>query len=80
MDEKIVLILETLRSSMDDNEGVIVEPVGVEGGVLRVRYFEGTNQECPDCVMEPSAFKEMAEAMCKVQAPYIKEVKIVPAG
>lgn len=79
IDEKIELILNTLKSSLDDNEGVIVEPVEVEDGVLRVRYYEGTNEECPECVMEPDAFKEMAEAMCKAQAPHVKEVEIVPA-
>ncbi len=79
IDEKIELILNTLRSSLEDNEGVIVEPMNVEAGVLRVRYYEGTNAECPECIMEPDAFKEMAEAMCKAQAPYVREVEIVPA-
>ena len=79
VDAKIEMVLNTLRMTMDDNEGVIVEPVSVENGVLQVRYFGGTNEECPDCVMEPDAFKEMAEAMCKVQAPYVKEVQVIPA-
>jgi hypothetical protein len=66
--------------TLDDNEGVIVEPLDVDNGVLRVRYFEGTNEECPECVMAPDAFKQMAEAMIKVQAPYVKEVQVLPAN
>jgi hypothetical protein len=80
MDEKIDLVFKTLRMTLDDNEGVIVEPLDVDNGVLRVRYFEGTNEECPECVMAPDAFKQMAEAMIKVQAPYVKEVQVLPAN
>jgi len=79
MDEKVELVLKTLRMTVDDNEGALVEPLGMENGVLRVRYFEGTNAECPECVLNPQAFKEMAEAMLKVQAPYVTEVEILPA-
>jgi hypothetical protein len=80
LDEKLDFVLNTLRMSLDDNEGVIIEPLGVDDGVLQVRYFGGTNEECPECVMEPEAFAEMAMAMCKVQAPYVREVKILPVA
>lgn len=79
MDEKVQMVIETMRMSTRDNEGVIIEPLAVEDGVLRIKYFEGKNEECPECVMPPESFKMMVEELCKVQAPYIMEVEIIPA-
>jgi hypothetical protein len=80
MDEKIDMVLDTVRTLTRDNEGVVIEPIDSEDGVLRVRYYEGTNEECPECVMPPDSFKEMVERMCSVQAPHITSVQLVPAG
>jgi hypothetical protein len=79
MDEKISMVIDTMRMTTSDNEGVIIEPVGVDDGVLTIRYYEGTNAECAECVMPPDAFREMVRQMCKVQAPYIVDVRIIPA-
>ncbi|MFC1935181.1 hypothetical protein ACFLX9_00175 [Chloroflexota bacterium] len=79
MDENIEMVIDTMRMTTSDNQGVIIEPLGVEGGVLKIRYYEGTNKECSDCVMPPDAFADMVMAMCKVQAPYVTDVEIIPA-
>ena len=79
MDEKVKIIMDTLRMTTRDNQGVIIEPLGVEDGVLKIKYYEGTNEECPDCVMPPDSFRDMVMEMCKVQAPYIMDVELVQA-
>ena len=80
MDDKVTMVLDTMRLTTSDNDGVIIEPLDLDDGVLRVRYYGGTNEECPECVMGPDAFAEMVKAMCAVQAPYVSEVEVVPVG
>ena len=77
MDEKLETIINTMRIATADNEGVVVEPLGVGDGVLKVRYFEGTNEECPECVMAPDSFREMVLRLCETQAPDIVDVQVV---
>ena len=78
MDEKLNMVLDTVRTLTRDNDGVVIEPLDSEGGVLRIRYYEGTNGECPECVMPPDSFREMVERMCRVQAPHITAVEREP--
>ena len=79
MDEKVDMVIGTVRTLTRDNTGVVIEPLESEDGVLRIRYYEGTNEECPECVMAPDSFKDMVERMCNVQAPHITSVELVPA-
>jgi len=79
MDEKVDMVIDTMRMATSDNQGVIIDPLELDGGILRIRYYEGTNEECADCVMPPDSFREMVKEMCKVQAPYITDVEIIPA-
>lgn len=78
MDDKVKLIIDTMRQITADNVGVIIEPLGQDDGVLRIKYSQGTNNACPDCVMQPDSFSDMVQEMCKVQAPYITEVRVIP--
>ena len=55
MDEKVKLIIDTMKITTQDNDGVIIEPLSLDHGVLKIRYYEGTNEDCPECVMPPSA-------------------------
>jgi hypothetical protein len=80
MDEKVNLVINTMKTTTSDNQGVIIEPVSLDDGVLTIRYYEGTNAECPECVMPPDSFRDMVMLMCKVQAPYIVDVQILPAN
>jgi len=79
LDDKIDVVLNTMRTMTRDNDGVVIEPLGSDDGVLRIRYYEGTNEECPECVMPPDSFKEMVERMCQVQAPHVTGVELLPA-
>ena len=79
LDERVRFVIEVMRQTTRDNRGVIIAPLGLEEGVLRIRYYEGTNPDCPECVMPPEAFKQMVEELCRVQAPHVRAVEIVPA-
>ena len=80
MDEKLDMVINAMRITTGDNEGVVIDPLGIDDGVLRIRYFEGTNEECPECVMAPDSFRDMVKRMCAMQAPYVDEVEILPVG
>ena len=47
MDERVDMVLGTVRTLTRDNDGVVIEPLDFEDGVLRIRYYEGTNEDCP---------------------------------
>ncbi len=80
MDDRIDMVLDTVRMLTRDNDGVVIEPVDFEDGVLRIRYYEGANEDCPECVMPPESFREMVERMCGAQAPHVSSVVVEPAG
>ena len=79
MDAGIDMVLDTVRTMTRDNDGVIIEVLSFEDGLLRIKYYEGTNEECPECVMPPDSFRDMVERMCSVQAPHVGSVVLVPA-
>ena len=79
IDEKIDMVIDTMRTTTSDNVGVVIQPLGLDQGLLRIEYYEGTNEDCPECVMQPESFREMVKMMRKVQAPYVTDVEIVPA-
>ena len=77
MDEKIEMVLDTVRIVTSENKGVVIEPLGLQEGTLTIKYKEGRNQECPECVMSPNSFRDMVMRMCKTQAPYVTDVVLV---
>jgi len=79
MDDQLNSVLDTVKILTRDNEGVVIEPVESEDGVLRVRYYEGKNEDCPECVLSPDSFRDMVERMCQVQVPHITAVQVIPA-
>ena len=79
MDAGVDMVLDTLRTLTRDNDGVVIEPLDSVDGVLRIKYYEGVNEECPECVMPPDSFREMVERMCSVQAPHVGSVVLLPA-
>lgn len=77
MDEKIEMVLDTVRIVTSENKGVVIEPLELQEGTLTIKYKEGRNQECPECVMSPNSFRDMVMRMCKTQAPYVTDVVLV---
>ena len=79
MDARVDMVLNTVRTLTRDNDGVVIEPLDFEDGVLRIMYYKGVNEDCPECVMPPDSFREMVERMCRVQAPHVASVVLAPA-
>ena len=79
MDARVDMVLNTVRTLTRDNDGIVIEPLDFEDGVLRIKYDEGVNEDCPECVMPPDSFREMVERMCRVQAPHVASVVLVAA-
>ena len=79
IDEKVDMVIDAMRTTTSDNVDVIIKPLDFNQGILRIQYYEGTNEDCPECVMQPDSFRDMVKLMCKVQAPYVTDVEIVPA-
>ena len=80
MDARVDMVLDTVRTLTRDNDGVVIEPLDFEDGVLRIKYHQGENEDCPECVLPPDSFREMVERMCRVQAPHVASVVLEPAG
>ncbi len=57
-------------------EGGSVSLVSNEGGVLRVRYVPGVNEQCAECVMEPEALAAMMKDMVVTLDPSITDVQV----
>ena len=57
-------------------DGGEVSLVSAEGGVLRVRYAAGTNEECETCVLSADALAAMMKDMVTTLDPSITDVKV----
>ena len=77
MDDKIDSLVGTMKVMTRDNLGVIINPVAFDGGVLTIEYYEGVNEDCPECLMSPDSFQDMFIRMCSIQAPHVTDVKVV---
>jgi len=76
MDEKVEEVLDLFRRILRADGGVL-ELVDVEGSAARIRYLQGHNQECPECVLAPESLEAMIKESMQVHAPHISEVKLV---
>ena len=51
MDDKIESLIGTMKVMTRDNLGAVINPVAFDDGVLTIEYFEGENEECPECLI-----------------------------
>ena len=59
------------------SEGGTLELVELSSDKLTVRYEEGTNEECPECVPSHEMVQQMMTASLKVHAPEIDVVELL---
>ena len=57
-------------------DGGSVTFLSADGGVLRVRYAAGSNEECETCVMTADALAAMMKDMVQGLDPSIQNVEI----
>ena len=77
MDEKIESLIGTMKVLTRDNLGVVINPISLDDGVLTIEYFEGENEDCPECLMSPDSFQDMFKRMCSIQAPHVTDVNLI---
>ena len=66
-----------LMDTIVGSEGGTLELVDLSGEKLTVRYNEGTNEECPECVPSHEMVQQMLLASLKVHAPDVSEVELL---
>ena len=66
-----------LMSTIVGSEGGTLELVDLSGDKLTVRYNEGTNEECPECVPNHEMVHQLLLASLKVHAPDVSEVELL---
>jgi Fe-S cluster biogenesis protein NfuA len=57
-------------------DGGSVRFVSADGGILRVQYAPGSNEECETCVMSADALAGMMKDMVMTLAPSITDVQV----
>ena len=67
----------SLMGAIVGSEGGTLELVDLSGDKLTVRYNEGTNEECPECVPSHEMVQQMLLASLKVHAPDVSEVELL---
>ena len=72
-----------IKSVLDNVQTVVatgggsVEFLELRDGRLSVRYNEGRNEECQECVPDHDLVQQMMESSLGVYAPYVKELELV---
>jgi Fe-S cluster biogenesis protein NfuA len=64
---------------MVEPDGGDLEFLGIEGGVVRVRYRPGHNEECETCVLEPADLRDLMLEVVQRQEPAITDIEIITA-
>ena len=67
----------SLMGTIVGSEGGTLELVDLSGDKLTVRYNEGTNEECPECVPSHETVQQMLAASLKVHAPDVSGVELL---
>ncbi len=67
----------SLMGTIVGSEGGTLELVDLSGDKLTVRYNEGTNEECPECVPSHEMVQQMLAASLKVHAPDVSVVELL---
>ena len=76
VDAAVLLVLENMRTIVG-SEGGSLELVDANHGRLSVRYVEGRNDECPECVPTHEAVYQLMMASLKVHAPHIRGLELL---
>ena len=76
VDQGVQTVLD-LFGTIVGAEGGSLEMLDLSGGKLTVRYNEGTNEECPECVPSHEMVRQMMESSVKIHAPDVTELDLL---
>ena len=71
--ETVIALMGTIVGT----EGGSLELLELSGDSLTVRYEEGTNEECPECVPTHEMVRQMMAESLKVHAPDVEEIEVL---
>ena len=77
IDPGIKSVLDNVQTVVATGGGGSVEFLELRDGRLSVRYNEGRNEECQECVPDHDLVQQMMESSLGVYAPYVKELELV---
>ena len=75
-DAKLDFALEQIET-MVAVEGGSLELLAVDETSLRIRYIQGVNEDCPECVPTREQVTMFLNASLKVHAPHISSIEVV---
>ena len=76
IDAGVLNVIE-LMGTIVGSEGGSLELVDLSDDRLTVRYVEGTNEECPECVPSHEMVHQMMTTSLKVNAPHISGLELL---
>ncbi len=76
LDAAVQLVIDSMRTIVG-SEGGSLEVEALQDGRLTVRYTEGRNDECPECVPTHEMVHRLMTASLQVHAPHVRELKLL---
>ncbi len=76
VDQGVETVIE-LFGTIVGAEGGSLEFVDLSDGRLTVRYNEGVNEDCPECVPSHEMVEGMMESSLKIHAPDVRELNLL---
>ncbi len=76
MDPKVKYVLDNFGGILESDGGSL-ELLDITGGVVRVRYVQGHNEECPECVLTPEGLRALLLEALQTHAPHIVQLELV---
>lgn len=76
IDPAVRLVLENIETIVG-TEGGSLEVIDASTNHLSVKYTEGYNEECPECVPTHEMVQRMIVASLKIHAPHVHQLNLL---
>lgn len=79
MSQNIAQIVDRFQD-MVKSDGSVLELLGVQAGIVQLRYVAGASDECHDCVLPPDHLRELIEETIQRSDPSVTGVELVASS
>ena len=76
VDPQVQFVLDNIGTIVG-SEGGSLELVDLSGGRLTVRYTEGRNDECPECVPSHDMVRQIMKMSLEIHAPHVTDLELL---
>ncbi len=76
VDPQVQFVLDNIATIVG-SEGGSLEFVDLDGGRLTVRYTEGRNDECPECVPSHDMVSQIMKTSLGMHAPHVTDLELL---